>query len=63
MAERFTMSLHNAQQAHQAIQAAWRHFIDLLIELERKKLSTTAPSTLNPEGWHACGNVGMEASE
>lgn len=40
-----------------------RHFIDLLIELERKKLSTTAPSTLKPEGWHACGNVGMEASE
>ena len=47
----------------EAIQAAWRHFIDLLIELERKKLSTTAPSTLKPEGWHACGNVGMEASE
>ena len=40
-----------------------RHFIDLLIELERKKLSTTAPSTLKPEGWHGCGNVGMEASE
>ena len=40
-----------------------RHFIDLLIELERKKLSTTAPSTHKPEGWHGCGNVGMEASE
>ena len=25
MAERITMSLYNAQQAHQAIQTAWRH--------------------------------------
>ena len=25
MAERLTMSLYNAQQAHQAIQTAWRH--------------------------------------
>ena len=25
MAERLTMSLHNAQQAHQAIQTAWAH--------------------------------------
>lgn len=25
MAERITMSLHNAQQAHQAIQTAWQH--------------------------------------
>ena len=25
MAERLTMSLHNAQQAHQAIQTAWKH--------------------------------------
>ena len=41
MAERLTMSLVNAQQAHQAIQTAWQH----------------------AKGWHACGNVGMEASE
>ena len=40
-----------------------RHFIDLLIELERKKLGATAPVASKPEGWHACGNVGMEASE
>ena len=40
-----------------------RHFIDLLIELERKKLGATASVASKPEGWHACGNVGMEASE
>ena len=40
-----------------------RHFIDLLIELERKKLGATASVSKKPEGWHACGNVGMEASE
>lgn len=40
-----------------------RHFIDLLIELERKKLAVAAPRASNPEGWHGCGNVGMEASE
>ena len=65
MSERLTMSLYNAQQAHQAIKTAWhhakgwltagdtrltlegkngiadlekaRHFLDLLIELEKKQ--------------------------
>lgn len=40
-----------------------RHFIDLLIELERKKQGATAAVASKPEGWHGCGNVGMEASE
>lgn len=40
-----------------------RHFIDLLIELERKKLGATASVASKPEGWHACGNAGMEDSE
>ena len=40
-----------------------RHFIDLLIELERKKLGVAAPRASKPECWTACGNVGMEASE
>ena len=40
-----------------------RHFLDLLIELERKKLGAAAPRASKPEGWTACGNVGMEASE
>jgi hypothetical protein len=35
----------------------------LLIELERKKLGATAAVASKPEGWNACGNVGMEASE
>ena len=34
-----------------------KHVIDMLIEFEREKL------VKEPEGWHACGNVGMEASE
>ena len=31
MAERLTMSLYNAQQAHQAIQTAWQHAKGLLM--------------------------------
>lgn len=38
-----------------------RHFIDLLIELERKAMAV--PKASKPEGWSGCGNVGMEASE
>lgn len=40
-----------------------RHFIDLLIELERKKLKATTPISSKTDGWTGCGNVGMEASE
>ena len=34
-----------------------KHVIDMLIEFEREKL------VKEPEGFDACGNVGMEASE
>lgn len=34
-----------------------KHVIDMLIEFEREKLEK------KPEGFYACGNVGMEASE
>ena len=38
-----------------------RHFIDLLIELERKAAAT--PKASKPEDFGFCGNVGIEASE
>ena len=40
-----------------------KHVIDMLIEFEREKLAATASVAKKPEGWHGCGNVGMEASE
>lgn len=38
-----------------------RHFIDLLIELERK--AAEVPKAAQPEDFGFCGNVGMEPSE
>ena len=50
-----------------------KHVIDMLIEFERRgefkamrdELAdmVRAGKSVVPEGWHACGNVGMEASE
>lgn len=56
MAERITMSLYNAQQAHQAIQTAWQHAKALLMAGHRLVLEVRPEKRSDAQNrlLHAC---------
>ena len=49
MAERITMSLYNAQQAHQAIQTAWKHAKGWLMAGHRLTLTLAPEKRTSPQ--------------